>query len=155
VGIHLDHKRSKLAPMTLDWPNRSNFSDSMGFQLVERSDGAATVRVRVETRHANTMGIAHGGLLTSVMDTACGAAVARQPSIAGKPVSTVSIQVTYLGPSFVGDTLTVRARRRGLGRRLITCDVEVENSNGSTVAIGLCTLRVRSGDGAFERRPPG
>lgn len=139
--------------MPLDWPNRSNFSDLMGFRLVEHEDGRAVVEVSVEARHANTMGIAHGGVLTSVMDTACGAAVARQPSIDGKPVSTVSLQVTYLGPTFVGDTLRVVARRKGLGRRLITCDVEALTDDGRSVAVGLCTLRVRSGAGKLERRP--
>src|SRR5688572_3497967 len=126
--------------MSLDWPNRSNFSETLGFRLVEREDGRAVVEVCVEERHANTMGIAHGGLLTSVMDTACGAAVARQPSIDGRPVSTVSIQVSYVGPTFVGDTLRVTARRRGQGRRLITCDVEAANERGEVVAIGMCTL---------------
>jgi acyl-CoA thioesterase len=139
--------------MSSDWPNRSNFSDMMGFRLVAREDGQATVEVLVEERHANTMGIAHGGLVTSVMDTACGAAVARQPSIQGRAVSTVSIQVTYLGPSFVGETLTVTARRRGLGRKLLTCDVEARNARGECVAIGMCTLRVRSSDGPVQRRP--
>jgi uncharacterized protein (TIGR00369 family) len=138
--------------MSLDWPNRSQFSEFMGFRLVEREDGRAVVEVSVRECHANTMGIAHGGLLTSVMDTACGAAVARQPSIDGRPVSTVSLQVTYLAPTFVGDTLRVTARRRGLGRRLLTCDVEAMNDQGEAVAIGLCTLRVRSNDGAIERR---
>jgi acyl-CoA thioesterase len=138
--------------MTFDWPNRSNFSELMGFRLIERSDGEAKVAVTVEEHHANTMGIAHGGLVSSVMDTACGAAVARQPSIGGKAVSTVSLQITYLGPTFVGDTLIATARRRGRGKQLITCDVEVVNPEGEAVAIGMCTLRVRSGDGPIRKR---
>lgn len=107
----------------------------------------------VEPRHANTAGIAHGGLLTSIMDTASGAAVAHQPSIGGKGVTTVSLQVTYLAPTFVGDTITATARLRGRGRRILTVAVEAENQQGETLAIGICTLRVRSGDGAIEARP--
>lgn len=139
-------------PMTsLDWPNRSHFSELLGLRLLEREDGRAAVALTIEQKHANTMGIAHGGVLASLLDTACGAAVARQPSIDGKPVASVSFQITYLGASFVGDTITARARRRGLGRRLVTCEVEAENQRGEPVAIGVCTLRVRSGDGKLER----
>jgi acyl-CoA thioesterase len=131
------------------WPNASNFSELMGFRLLERVDGLAKVAVTVEARHANTLGIAHGGLLTSIMDTACGSAVAYQPSIGGKGVTTVSIQVSYLAPTFVGDTITATARRRG-GRRILTLDVEAQNQKGELLAIGMCTLRVRSGDGGID-----
>src|SRR6476469_9285606 len=84
-----------------EWPGRSHFSELLGFVLEQREDGTAKVAVVVEPRHANTMGVAHGGLLTSLMDTACGAAIAYQPSIGGKGVMTVSIQVSYLGPTKV------------------------------------------------------
>jgi len=137
--------------MSLDWPNRSNFSDALGFELVEREDGRAVMQVRVEERHCNTMGAAHGGLMTSLIDAVSGAAVARQPSIDGKAVSTVSVNVTFVGPSLLGDRVTVTAQRKGRGKRLLTCHVEAVNQEGEIVAIGVVTLRVRSGDGKFER----
>jgi acyl-CoA thioesterase len=121
----------------------------LGLVLEHREDGLARVSVLVEPKHANTLGVAHGGVLTSVMDTACGSAVAYQPSIGGKGVMTVSIQVSYLGASFVGDRITATARCRGRGKRLLTLDVEAANQKGDVVAIGLCTLRVRSGDAPF------
>jgi acyl-CoA thioesterase len=127
-----------------EWPNQSHFSELLGLVLVHREDGAAIVSVRIEQRHANTNGIAHGGVLTSLMDTACGAAMAYQPSIGGNGVATVSLQVTYLGPSFLGDTITATSRRRGKGRTLVTLDVEAKNQKDELVAIGICTLRVRS-----------
>ena len=71
----------------------------------------------------------------------------------GKGVTTVNIQVSYLGATFVGDTVVATARRRGRGRRLLTLEVEARNQNDEVVAIGLCTLRVRSGDGAVEPDP--
>src|SRR5512143_694460 len=135
--------------MPLDWPNRSNFSDGMGFELVEREDGRAVMEVTVEERHCNTMGAAHGGVMTSLMDTVSGAAVARQPSIEGRAVSTVGVNVTFVGPSLLGDRIRVTAQRRGHGRRLLTCDVEAVNQDGEVVAIGIVTLRVRASDGKF------
>jgi len=134
------------------WPNRSSFSELLGFHLVSREDGAATVGVDVRAEHANTVGIAHGGLLSSLMDTACGAALAYQPSVGGRGVTTVSFQVTYLGATFVGDRVTATARRRGGGRRLVTLVVDAQNQAGEPLAVGLCTLRIRSGEGALKRR---
>ena len=134
-----------------DWPNRSHFSELVGLCLVHREDGLAKVAMTVEERHANTNGTAHGGVLTTLMDTACGTAMAYQESIGKNGVATVSIQVSYLGPTFVGDTITATARCRGRGRRLLTLDIDVENQKGETVAIGMCTLRIRSGSVAVSR----
>lgn len=129
------------------FPSKSNFAAFLGLNFLERGDGTSRVAIVVEDRHANTHGIAHGGVLTSLMDTACGAAVAYQPSTGGKGVTTVSLHVTYLKPTFVGDTITASAHCRGRGRRLVTLDVQAENQDGELVAIGLCTLRIRSGEG--------
>lgn len=129
------------------FPNKSNFAALLGLNFVERGNGKSRVTISIDERHVNTHGIAHGGVLTTLMDTACGAAVAYSSSTSGKGVTTVSLHVTYLKPSFVGDTITATARSRGQGRRLITLEVQAENQAGELVAIGLCTLRVRSGEG--------
>lgn len=136
-----------------DWPNRSRFSELVGLRLIHREDGVARVAMTVEERHTNTNGTAHGGVLTTLMDTACGSAMAYQESIGKSGVATVSIQVSYLGPTFVGDTITATARCRGRGRRLLMLDVEVQNQKSEVVAIGLCTLRIRSGPAAVSGGP--
>lgn len=134
-----------------DWPNRSLFSELLGLRLVHREDGMAQVAVTIAEHHLNTNGTAHGGVLTSLMDTASGAAMAYQESIGKNGVATISIQVSYLGPTFVGDTITATARCRGKGRRILTLDIQAENQKGDAVAIGICTLRVRSGSGTLAR----
>ncbi len=128
----------------------SNFASLLGLTFTHREDGLAKVTLAIEDRHANTHGIAHGGVITTLMDTASGVAVAYQPSTGGKGITTVSLTVSYLAPTFVGDTLTATAQRRGRGRRLITVEIQVENQKGESVAIGLCTLRVRSGEGRIR-----
>jgi acyl-coenzyme A thioesterase PaaI-like protein len=45
------------------------------------------------------------------MDTACGGAVAYQPSTGGRPALTLSLTVTYLFPAHVGDRLRAEAFR--------------------------------------------
>lgn len=129
----------------------SHFAHYLGIRFIDREDGTARTSIEIEDRHANTHRIAHGGVITALLDTTCGLAVAYQPSIGGKGVTTVSLQVTYLGASFVGDTITATARRRGRGRRLVSLEVEAVNQKGEPVAIGMCTLRVRSNEGVIKR----
>src|SRR5258708_34018180 len=81
----------------------SPFAELLGFDLVERTDGRAVVECTVVAAHANTRGIAHGGIMSALMDTACGGAVAYQPASEGRPAGTVSPTVTYLHPAHAGD----------------------------------------------------
>jgi acyl-CoA thioesterase len=136
-----------------DWPNRSAYSDLVGLRLLERADGTARVGVTVTAAHVNTNGTAHGGVVTSLVDTACGAAMAYQSSIGKNGVATISIQVNYLAPAFIDDELVATARCRGRGRRILTLDAEVRNQKDELVAIGLCTLRVRSSEKTVKREP--
>lgn len=120
----------------------SPFADHMGFDLVERTDGRAVVECTVVAAHANTRGIAHGGVMSALMDTACGGAVAYQPSAEGRPAVTVSLTVTYLHPAHVGDRLRAVAVRSGSGKRTVASQVEVTNQTGTVLAVGMATLRV-------------
>lgn len=120
----------------------SPFAQHMGFDLVEWEDGRAVAECTVRPEHANTRGIAHGGVLSALMDMACGASIAYQPSVEGRGVVTVVLNVNYLKPAQVGDRVRAVGRRRGTGKRVVACDVEVTNQSGETLAIGMVTLRV-------------
>src|SRR5258708_36745077 len=61
----------------------SPFAELLGFDLVERTDGRAVVECTVVSAHANPRGIAHGGIMSARIDTACGGAVAYQPPTGG------------------------------------------------------------------------
>lgn len=106
----------------------SRFASLLGLRVLERSDGASRVELVVRDEHANTRGIAHGGVIASLMDTAAGAAIVFQPSIDGMGAVTVSLAASYLAPARVGDVLLASARRRSRGRRVVVCDVEVTPS---------------------------
>jgi uncharacterized protein (TIGR00369 family) len=121
----------------------SPFADLIGFDLVERTDGRAVVECTVVPAHANTRGIAHGGVVSALMDTAAGGAVAYQPSAEGRPAVTVSLTVNYLHPAHVGDRLRAVAKRAGTGKRIVACQVEVSSSSGALVAVGVATLQLR------------
>ena len=121
--------------------DRLPFADHMSIQFLEVADGRAELECATGPEHANSRGVLHGGVLTSLIDMAAGAAVAYQPSVNGSPVVTVSLTVNFIRAGRVGDRLRATGRRRG-GKRLITCDVEVTDQEGELVACGIATLKV-------------
>jgi len=55
-----------------------------------------------EKRHANSLGIVHGGMLAAFLDSAMGTAVAHQ---LGRRAVTLTLSLDYLGPARIGDWL--------------------------------------------------
>lgn len=83
--------------------------------------GGVVVALRVAERHTNGGGIAHGGMLTSLADSALGINVADARKRAGGQV-TVSLNVDFLAPVHVGDWLEAHVHLRKLGLRLAFAD---------------------------------
>ena len=55
----------------------------MGVELIEARDGRSELRLRLETRHLNGHGIAHGGVVHLLADCAAGfAAIVQQAKAA-------------------------------------------------------------------------
>ncbi len=80
-----------------------NFQALAGYNVVEWTDGMATVEMVVSRKHGNRSGFLHGGMVTTLLDTACARAVTWAPD--GQPrrcVSTVSITVNFLRPASSG-----------------------------------------------------
>jgi uncharacterized protein (TIGR00369 family) len=121
-------------------PRMSPFAEHMGFDVVERTDGRAVVECLIVDAHANTRGIAHGGVLSALIDMACGAAVAYQPSVGGRGAVTLSLAVSYVHPAQIGDRVRAVGSRCGDGRRIVTCRAEATNQAGVVLATGIATL---------------
>jgi uncharacterized protein (TIGR00369 family) len=120
----------------------SPFAEHMGFDVVERSDGGSVIECRVEAEHANTRGVVHGGVLSALIDMACGVAVAYQPSIDGRSAVTVSLTINYLQPALIGDRLRAVGKRAGSGKRIVACEAAIYDQAGTMVAMGVATMRV-------------
>ncbi|HYN84371.1 MAG TPA: PaaI family thioesterase [Pyrinomonadaceae bacterium] len=91
----------------------------MNMRLVEVSEGRAVFAVEPDERHYNSLGIAHGGLAATLLDSALGTAVnTLMPP--GKVFTTLEMKINY-----------VRPMRRETGE--VRCEAEVVHS-GRTVA---------------------
>ncbi|MFY9315530.1 MAG: PaaI family thioesterase [Burkholderiales bacterium] len=72
-----------------------------------RLDGGVSVGLRVETRHCNTRGTCHGGLLATLADIALGYTCAAAAAAAGKERNfvTIDLSVEYMASTQAGDWL--------------------------------------------------
>jgi uncharacterized protein (TIGR00369 family) len=106
-----------------------------------RGEGEARVfGIRVEERHRNVAGVAHGGLLATLVDFALGRAI---NEAAEEDAVTVSLTTDYLGPAKPGDWLEAHTEVERVGSRLAfaDCSLKVE---GREVTRGRAVFAVLS-----------
>ncbi|MNX37411.1 Thioesterase superfamily protein [compost metagenome] len=90
-----------------------------------RRDADSVLALRVNEAHTNMHGMAHGGLLATLADSALGHTIAQQLQVS---VVTVQMSVEYLNAVKPGDWLQAHVRIDKQGRRLIyaNCLLQVE-----------------------------
>lgn len=90
--------------------NQSPHAKFLGMEIVYVEHGRAVVRVPYAARLAGnaTNGVLHGGVITTVIDSACGvsviAALGRRMTIA-----TLDLRIDYLKPARPGEAVTAAA----------------------------------------------
>jgi uncharacterized protein (TIGR00369 family) len=93
-------------------------------------DGERTrMRVALRREHTNHFGIAHGGILCTLLDIAMGTAARCN---VGRPVMTLDMQVSFLSPGrgeIIAEGRVLRA-----GRSIVFCEAEARTSTGELVA---------------------
>ncbi len=122
------------------------FADLVGYRLTAWRDGAAEVGLKVGPRHLNRSGILHGGVLTTMIDAACGYAGCY--SEAGAPprrAFTLSLETHFVAAAEAGCDLTVTARKTGGGRRIFFARAEAHDQDGRLIGQGSGVFRYRGG----------
>jgi acyl-CoA thioesterase len=88
-------------------------SRAMGIEVTQCGDGRATARMTVRADMVNGHGIAHGGMLFSLADTAFACAC----NSFGPVAVAAAAEIVFVAPARLGDELTATAARRvGFGR---------------------------------------
>jgi uncharacterized protein (TIGR00369 family) len=118
------------------------FADLVGYELVTWQDDLAEVALTVEKHHLNRSGVMHGGVLTTLVDTACGYAGCYSPE--GQPrrrAFTLSLTTSFIAAGQLGQRLTARARRSGGGKSVFFADGEVTDRDGRVIGSGQGTFK--------------
>jgi len=84
-------------------------------------DMALKLGMRIQEKHLNRLGMAHGGALMTLADNAVGDAVAE---VFDEPVSTVTVSMNseFLSPAVLGDWVEAETRVLKKGGRLLFVD---------------------------------
>ena len=108
------------------------FNEFLGVRVESASDGVATCALDLEAHHTNKRGVAHGGVVSSLLDTALGAAV-----ISSMPkewwCATVSLAIQFVSGGR-GSRLTATGRVVRRGTQVAFADGEVRDEDGNVVA---------------------
>jgi acyl-CoA thioesterase len=127
-----------LEPATIESANRIPLLQTLEIRLREIGDTHAVMEVTVSDIHRNYFGGAHGGLLATLVDTVSFFPRPLLPS--GRACTTTNLNVSYIRPAAVGDTLTARSELIHLGHRTASVRVEITDQNGRLLTHGTVAL---------------
>ncbi len=117
----------------------SGMARLMNFRLVEVSEGRAVFTVSPDERHYNGLGIAHGGLAATLLDSALGCAInTMMPP--GRVFTTLEMKINYVRP-MRRETGEVRCEANVIhtGGRVATADGRIIDAGGKLYAHGTAT----------------
>ena len=114
----------------------------MGFGIAELEEGRAVFTAEPAEFHYNPIGVVHGGLAATLLDSAMGCAV-HSTLPAGAGYTTLEIKVNYVRP-LTAETGLVRCEARVIyvGGRTATAEGRVLDASGKLYAHGTTTCLI-------------
>ncbi|NIA69199.1 PaaI family thioesterase [Pelagibius litoralis] len=116
---------------------RGGFADLVGYELVLWEPDLAKVVLTVEPQHLNRSGVLHGGMLTTLIDTACGyCGCFAAPGETPRRAFTLSLTCSFIGTAKAGQRLVATGRRSGGGKSIFFADCSVLDDAGRLIGNG-------------------
>ncbi len=123
-----------------DYHRKVRFAAHLGIEQVALEPGVARMCCALQPHMTNSWGIAHGGVVMTLLDvTLCMAARTLHPHSAG--IVTIELSTAFIDAG--KGTLQSEARVLRNGRSLIFVEGEVRNEDGTLVAKAQGTVRAR------------
>ncbi len=119
----------------LDDSHRLTFLERLGVR-VDESGGLA---IDVRAGHLRTLGIAHGGVIATLLDSAMGMDATRSAP-PDHYLVTAQLNVHFIRPALEGETLRASSEIRHGGRKTAVAQGEVRTSAGDLVATASATF---------------
>jgi acyl-CoA thioesterase len=132
------------------WPD-DRASQWLGMELVAIGPGTATMRMRVQEQMINGHAICHGGLVTTLADSAFAFAcnAYNEMNVAA------GFDVNLVAAARLGDVLTAVAVERSKSGRTGVYDITVSNQRGEAVAVFRGRSYTMRGRAVVEGLPVG
>lgn len=112
--------------------------------LTHAADGVCLAEMTVDPEHTNSVGILHGGLTSTLVDTISGMALATKTKDGSVGVS-VDLHVTFLKGVQLGEQIVIEAKTNKCGKTLAFLDVNIiHKATGDLVAKGSHTKFIKN-----------
>src|SRR6202158_4140476 len=113
----------------------------LGVRTVETGEGTATVEMPTTEDMANHSGFVHGGMISTLADSAMGRSLRTLKPGVVRAIS-FDLKLSFIGAAKIGEKLRATGRVLHAGRRTVVTDCRVEGSGGKLVATASGTFSV-------------
>lgn len=120
----------------------SPFDELIGTEWLDDDPDHARVRLPLRDELRQPIGLLHGGVISTLVESVCSRATALTVLNEGMAAMGQSISVSFIRPVTEG-AAEVRAKARHRGRTTWVWDAEVLNADGKLCALAQMTIAVR------------
>ncbi len=109
----------------------SQFIEDLGVKLIHWQDGCASIELEVVKRLSNRLGMAHGGVISTMLDQVMGLAW-RSVGQDRVPGGTINLNVNFIAPG--NGMLKANGRLIRFTKSSAFCDGDITDATGSIIA---------------------
>jgi len=120
----------------------SHFDELVGTEWLDDDPEHARVRVRMRDELRQPVGLLHGGVMSTLIESVCSRATALAVIGDGMMAMGQSINVSFIRPITQGSA-EVQAKARHRGRTTWVWEAEVLDEDGKLCALATMTIAVR------------
>jgi len=122
------------------------FGKLVGYRLTRWRPDEAELELALEPRHLNRSDVPHGGVIATLIDTACGFAgcYSTEPGRRRRAV-TLALNTSFIGQAEANTTLIAKARRTGGGQTVFFARCDLVDGQGRLIATGEGTFKYLRG----------
>jgi acyl-CoA thioesterase len=113
----------------------------LGLQLVEIGEGTATVDMTPTEDMANHAGFVHGGMISTLADSAMGRSLRTLTPGITRAMS-FDLKLNFINAAKIGETLRAKGHVIHAGRRTMVTECRIEGKDGRLVATASATFAV-------------
>jgi acyl-CoA thioesterase len=110
--------------------SETDYHKLIGMDIVELGQGYAIMEVEIKNKHLNILGIAHGGVLFSIMDTT----MAMAAKTIGKDIISLEMNINFISPGKLNDKIRVVGKVIHPGKKTTITICDAYNQQNVLVA---------------------
>src|SRR6056297_2293472 len=140
----MDDKRTRIAKQFME---ALPHAQALGMRLIAMGEGAARIEMDYDARLVGDpeTGVIHGGAVSALMDTCCGAAAMSHPASPGG-TATIDLRIDYMRPATPGQAIRAEAECYHITRSVIFVRARaMDEDEARPVATATGTFTVEGG----------